>query len=230
MYETDSSILCSAPFDQRFGRYSPQFLPELEVKKRIAYVFYKNLGFPANLFEKSMKQIGGRYKKRRIGPFTVFYNFVPPSQDFKKVSVTAADFSANFNPDDALLAVDGDFSTRWGSRSPQKPGMFFLLNLKRTIFLNKIVFQMGRYCSDRPRKIVIEVSSDGKIWQEVFRSNDVPGGLFWNNLHPTWCIAKKHFSAVFSPVKTQYIKIIQTGKDSRFDWSIAELEIYRKNG
>ena len=72
-------------------------------------------------------------------------------------------------------AFDGDIISRW--QVPQQAGTYFLLDLGRPEWVNKLVFWPGDY-QDVPSGYTLEASEDGRTWQAVDPGGSVIMGLF----------------------------------------------------
>lgn len=124
--------------------------------------------------------------------------------------------TANYRQDIVNHAFDGDPLTQWHTTQPQKPGMFYQLDLGQTQLVNRVIliddaYGSTVYVSDYPRKYKIEISTDAQNWHTVISE--------MGNLN---CYA----GACFKPIPVRYIKITQLGRRSPENWAIYELEVY----
>jgi hypothetical protein len=227
-YITQEKIIIAPPFDERQTGYKIPYIDQVRKADKVAYIMHKNLGVKADDFENKLKIIGGKYKRKSLGAYTVFYAFEPPYKESKLTQIPSTDWKAgsNFKTENASLAIDNNITTRWGSGAPQQPGMFFSIDLGKPYQISKIAFNLGKFVSDSPRGYKIETSIDNKQWNIVSDNPNNIGGLFWEGSHPRFLLYDEYFTAAFNPVQTRYIKITQTGYDQRFDWSIAEILIF----
>jgi len=225
-YETGERIICTRPYDERFGgRYKPRFFDDVTKSRNVAFIFHPTLGLPYNVFEENVKGIGGGFRKETIGPYTVFYDFVSPMGE--AIPRTGWRAESNYSPDDVIMAFDNDISTRWATRSPQRPGAYFLLDLGEKQRVSGISMFLGRFTTDFPRGVIIEISRDKVKWESVIELQSNLGVLVWENGHPVFDMENRRSELYFKPVEARYIKIIQTGYAYPFDWSIAELYVYK---
>jgi 4-amino-4-deoxy-L-arabinose transferase-like glycosyltransferase len=227
MYLTNEEIICTNPYNERFLDYEVPFISEVRVSHNVAYVFHKRIGIKAGDFEREIQLIGGKYKKQELGSYTVFYDFKPPYEGnvLKEILRNKWEVESNFKNEDVKYAIDGDIDTRWGSGERQSPGMFFKVDMGRECEINGIKFDLGKFTNDFPRGYTVEVSSDNMHWEKVSNMPQTTA-LFWEGSHPRYIGNGRYFNVAFSPVKARYVKITQTGSDQRFDWSIAEINIY----
>lgn len=225
-FETNERIIISPPMDERFGRYEPPYLETVLKSPPAAYIFQKGLGrVSPEVFEENLNLIGGEYTKKKTGYFTVFYAFKSPCRGLE-IPRDGWILESNFRDADTGCAIDGDLSTRWGSGTAQKPGMYFLIDLGSIKDICKIRFDLGGFVTDMPRAYKIEVSADKESWQRVYE-NKGDCILFWDENQPRYLI-DSYFNCVFKPIHARYVRITQTGTDERFDWSIAEVKIYEQ--
>lgn len=227
-YETREEIICAPPYNERFTAYDVPFIEEVRRDDNVAYIMHKNLGIKPEDFENRLRIIGGRYKKKELDSYTVFYAFEPPYKErrLNEISRNKWKVSSNFKPEDCSYAIDGDLITRWGSGAPQCPRMWFSVDLGDIYYIAKIRFDLGRFITDYPRGYKVEVSVDNRDWTTVIEIPDNTGGLFWEGSHPRFMVNGDFFTASFPPIKVRFLKITQIGTDPRFDWSIAELRVY----
>jgi hypothetical protein len=115
---------------------------------------------------------------------------------------------ASHNPDDVVLAFDGNPDTVWDSRADQKPGMWFMVDLGQVLVLDRVrVTSPGR---GFPVGYKIRLSADGQIWQLV---SEMPQN--WRNV-----------DVAFAPCPARFIHVQQTGEpDWSATWMIGEITV-----
>ena len=132
---------------------------------------------------------------------------------------------SNYNSEEAELAVDGNLKTRWTTKIPQKPDMYFELELKNISPVSGVLLHMGSSMPEYPRQFQVEVSTDGTGWEPV---NLLPGSLL--SLAESAIQTPKHPRlnlAFVQPLETKFIRISQTGQDKQWAWSIHEIQVYK---
>ena len=122
-------------------------------------------------------------------------------------------FSASHNPDKCQSAFDGDAGSRWDTGTEQRPGMWFAFDMKRERELSAITLHTEKSPDDYPREYSVQVSSDGKDWQEL--------------------VAKRSGSGVVTdiivpPTKARHVRVEQHGRSRGKYWSIHQLEVFAK--
>ncbi|MCB0338360.1 MAG: hypothetical protein KDD53_02095 [Bdellovibrionales bacterium] len=128
--------------------------------------------------------------------------------------------SANYNPEAAQLALDGNLATRWGSAAPQKPGMEYTITvLEPDLKLEGLVYQLGNFVHDKPTELSIELRlRDGT--SRLVLTPDIYDDVIY------YLDDNSRIPIRFAPTNVERIVLRELGSHPIFDWSIAELEIY----
>ena len=119
--------------------------------------------------------------------------------------------TANYNPQIAQLAIDGDIKTRYDTGTPQIPGMWFQVQLPQEAAIAGLRLDAAGSNNDYPRGYKVELSDDGKTWTQP-----VAGRFGTRALTDIF----------FTPVTGRFIRITQTRSVDVNFWSIHELTIY----
>ncbi len=157
--------------------------------------------------------VASREKKKRIK-----YNSLFPSGDLSRIPPTHFKVFSNFNNKETGLAIDGDFLTRWGTLTKQEPGMFFQVDLDETRLVGGFSLFLGDFLSDYPRGLKILVSPGAGDWREIRATTFA---------EYAWCHGQlvRRNTYRFPPVAIRQLKLVQTGADPNYWWSICELEV-----
>jgi len=132
--------------------------------------------------------------------------------------------TAQPNPDLAGLAIDGDLSTRWHGNA-QAPGDRLQLDLGRSVLLNGILLELGGHEGDYPRGYRVELSADGQTWSTVASDPDYRLPIT-ELLRPARQMADIRFPAT----EARHVRIVQTGSDRIYWWSVNELQVTAPTG
>jgi glucose/arabinose dehydrogenase/mono/diheme cytochrome c family protein len=119
--------------------------------------------------------------------------------------------SANFNPQKAALAIDGDIHTRYDTATSQVPGMWFQIELPQSMTVAGLRLDAAASAQDYPRGYKIDVSNDGKTWRPALAAGRGTRALT---------------DIFFPPAEGKFIRITQTGSVDGLYWSIHELSLY----
>jgi alpha-L-arabinofuranosidase len=124
-------------------------------------------------------------------------------------TVSASHNNVLTGADNLAQALDGQANTRWSTLTPQRPGMWFEINLNETRPVSGLVLDSAASPNDYPRGYRILLSVDGRQWEEVARNDQNDRPLDVN----------------FSPRTAQYIRVEQTGSSDQWWWSIHRVGI-----
>ena len=146
------------------------------------------------------------------------YSTLFPRRDSIRIPSAQFKVSSNFNNKEAGLAVDGDPYTRWGTLRGQEPGGFFQADLGGRYRVNGFSLFLNSSLHDFPRNLEIMGSLDGAHWREIRATSFVEYGFDQNQ-------QIKNITYRFPSITIKYLKLLQTGKDPDYWWSIYELEV-----
>ena len=119
--------------------------------------------------------------------------------------------TANYNPQAASLAIDGNGQTRYSTGTDQVPGMWFQIELPQETTITGLRLDTTGSNRDYPRGYKVELSDDGKAWgQPVAKGAGV----------------RAVTEILFTPARGRFIRITQTSSADGLYWSIHELAIY----
>jgi hypothetical protein len=119
--------------------------------------------------------------------------------------------TASLNSGGAHQALDGDKGTRWDTGRGMKPGDWFVLDMGVESTVKGLTLDSANSPNDYPRGYEIYVSFDGGSWGKPVLTGKA-----------TKPVTEIKFNR---PVKTRFIKIVQTGSSDSWFWSIHELNI-----
>jgi len=114
----------------------------------------------------------------------------------------------------AANAIDGDHWAGWRDMTrKQYPGQWFTVDMKRVETFDKIRLDNTWALWDSPKEYAVTVSIDGKSWCRPVATGRGKLGIT---------------DISFPTAKGRYIRITQTGIDPTYNWSIYEIDVYRK--
>ncbi len=119
--------------------------------------------------------------------------------------------SASHNSGGAKSALDGNINSRWDTGASQAPGMWYKIELPEAATISCIDLESGPSPLDFPRGYKVEASDDGASWNTIVAAGK---GSYPNT------------EINFAPVKTKFLRIVQTGAVDGLFWSIHELHLY----
>jgi hypothetical protein len=216
------------PLDWRANQRSMTLDPEKEglvqtLLNPIFVVEKENASTLVHFFENSVKR---PYEEQEISGRLVF-SFPPSSIRYQPVSSKGWRFQTNYNTGKAYLAAYGKLATRWTMDRAQVPGAFFQIDLGKVEQVARIRLLVGNSRNDFPRGYVIQSSMDSKTWSPL-NSLISPVSLHWTG--ETLLKGGVDLDIILPPTPMRFLKIVQTGKDEVFYWSIHEIELYQREG
>ena len=119
--------------------------------------------------------------------------------------------TASLNNDVANRAMDGELSSRWDTGRPMKPGDWFVLDLGVESTIKGLTLDTRNSSNDYPRGYEVYVSFDGGSWGKPV--------ITGKGTNP---VTEIKFG---KPVRTRFVKILQTGSSDSWHWSIHELKL-----
>ena len=161
-----------------------------------------------------MRNAAGSREKKDI----VEYSTLFPSGNLIRISPARFKVSSNFNNKETGLAIDGNHSTRWSTLTKQEPGMFYQVDLGEPCSVGGLSLFLGNSLNDFPRGLKIMVSPDAADWREIRATTFAEyawrhGRLIRRNTYR------------FPPAAIRHLKLVQTGADPLYWWSIHELGV-----
>ncbi len=212
---SDRRILASDPRDERM----PEVAREVDAAERVGWIFKR----PSRAFEGSLAAAGIAFRRLDGPRFVVYTEFALPSTAYVELEPIGWSASASDRPEDAGLAHDRNVTTAWHSGRPQRPGMYYQLDLGRPHSIGRLTW-LPRNFREVPRGISVTVSTDGREWREVVRVDDyVVGPLYWSGAHPFNRPRRGRVELRFAPVPARHVRLSLTAGDPELAWSLREL-------
>lgn len=215
-FDARERIIFANPFEDR----RPAYLDRADASAAAAFLFQDEAASVA-AFEGMLHLASARYRKEHVAGFLLFHAIEPRFSGGAEVAI--AGVTASDNDLDARLTLDRDVATRWTSVEPQRPGMWFTVDLGDEHEISELSF-LPRYASDVPRGLRVEVSLDGKKWSTAGEAPAYWGPCSWARGRPLpsydgWVVAR------FPPTRAHFVRLTQLGSDRFYAWSIAEIVV-----
>ena len=147
----------------------------------------------------------------------MFGSLVLTSNSFAQTQINRDSWtvSSNRNAADSFSAIDGNASTRWSTRERQTDGQFFQLDFNETHVINQVVLDTSGSSNDYPRGYELQASTNGLNFTTIASGQPSASGVTTIN---------------FSDRNVGILRIVQTGSDNRFWWSIHEVNVFSGAG
>ncbi len=126
-----------------------------------------------------------------------------------RVTAQASHNNVLSGADNVLQALDGNLQTRWSTRTFQRPGQWFEIDLNTTRTIKRLIVDSTGSPFDYPRGYIVRLSTDQRNWVEVARQASNTGSL----------------DISFTPRSVRFIRIEQTGSADRWWWSIHRIGV-----
>jgi hypothetical protein len=168
----------------------------------------------------------GVYGEIRFQDLTLFYD-ARPRKKYRLLPRSGWQVQANFNNQEAGKAIDGHRKSRWTSGVPQLPGLWFRLDLGRTVHIKRIRLRLGESQRDFPRRLETRFSRNGRDWRGAAALNP---SLYWDGETLFREDPQGETDLHFPETLARHVEFLQSGRDPVYYWSIHEIELYRQNG
>jgi hypothetical protein len=168
----------------------------------------------------ALSRMGFSFQQTSAGEYVVVYDIGRAHAKLQSLTLDRTEYTLEASgTQDPYAALDGRDDTRWGTASPQAPEQRFAIEFVKPPTLHGIGYTFSRWWPDRPREFRIEVEDiNGK--REVVLSPFEAKGAF------ELSIREGSFTIQFGPKQVRRVIFSQLGRDSVFDWSIAELSFF----
>ena len=214
-----------------YGCQSAAYLPLVEAAEKVAVVTHSKLRIPhPDVMRSWLKDtLNARFKEKRLGDYTVFYDIAPPEEGLKLLDRDGWTAGANGRPEAAMRCLDGDITTRWSRGRAQQAGDRLELDLGRVRKVNGVLLLPGRFAYDGPQSLVLQGSLDGKAWFRLAKPSCLHAK--WMGPHPRWREAGPS-QFVFPAKELRYLRM-EIGPDLKanhpYNWTVAEVFLFGPN-
>jgi hypothetical protein len=202
---------------------APNHVPVFEAGPDVAIVLPPSLP-SAPWVEETLRSAGWRFRRETEGGYTLLTQFVRLAPSAPLLAVRGATVFGGPGPTDGSASIDGRLETRWSTARPQKAGDWLRVDLPEATVLTGVELDLGRFRTDYPRGLRVEVADASGVFTPVPARSLFVGPLRWMGTH----LLRDGMDRVvvsFPPVRTRSLRLVQTGADPVFDWSVSELRL-----
>jgi F5/8 type C domain len=128
--------------------------------------------------------------------------------------------TANANDGSLQFVTDGDFTTGWQD-GPQQPGQWVTIDLGAVRPVGGLVHAMGGVVQHFPRRLAIELSSDGSSWNRVWEGDAAAPAFLAAVRAPREAAMRFEFP----PQPARFVRLLQLARDEHY-WTIIELGVF----
>jgi hypothetical protein len=170
----------------------------------------------------AMAILGDMAEVEQVGEYVVLHKIGPSLQTRELRIPEQWTLRASHNSAALPSLIDNDLQTRWGSAHPQSPGMYIELELTQPRALAGLSYELGSWAAtDFPRDLQIELVAPDGARKLLVGPGQLSSLRYYTDEAP-------YLKVIFPSIETQKIVITQTGRDSFFDWSMAEIRLFEK--
>lgn len=134
---------------------------------------------------------------------------IEPPPEPGQLSLSASHNNRQQGVDNLRQAIDNNPYTRWSTQSPQRPGMWFQIDLGKVSPVSHIRLDNALSPQDYPRGYIVKTSTDGHAWTSVAEK-----------IHNT-----APLNVAFNQRQARFIRIEQSGSDPVYWWAIHQIYI-----
>lgn len=171
----------------------------------------------------ALSTLGFTFESESLGDYAVIINRQSKLGTFKEVAPERFSAQSSYRPEFVAAAFDHSCATRWGSGTPQVPGMEFRINFNSPVHLKGMLIEWRDFPPDYPRGLEIIAHSRGI--KGLPEQTTILSGDQYRRAQPL--VTKVSELTVLANVENvDSIVLRQLGSDRKFDWSIGEMKIY----
>jgi hypothetical protein len=216
-WESGERVVASQPWNERFRHWPLPLLDEVRFAKNVAWVLTPSIPTdlpPPDVFDETLRRLGGRWHRLEAGPAVVFVDFVPPYSP--RVSAWP----------DAGAAGDGDPRT-FVAPDPVAP---LELRLPEPRPLTGITLVAAVDGPRLLRSMDVEVSADGKTFETLVRRRrrQERSDIRWRGGNPQ---AVLDHDVIAIPLDERLVSVLRIVPHVSSDpWRLGEVLIHTEPG
>jgi hypothetical protein len=125
------------------------------------------------------------------------------------------------SPDGMELVRDGRLDTEWHDNPRQLPGHWLTVDLGSVQRVAGLTMALGEWARDFPRRLAIEVSSDGATWSAAWEGTTVTMAMLSAIEHPLECTIRLALPAH----DARFVRLRSLAEHKNL-WRIAEIQVH----
>jgi hypothetical protein len=173
--------------------------------------------------EAALRSAGVGFTAVDAGGYRVLGRLEPAPRPERAAAAAPARVTAAPAGDDPRAAMDGRIETRWSTRVPQAPGQWLEVELSAPTDLAGIELDLGAAGLEYPRGLTVQTAGEGG-WRDVAATVHWIGPLVWTGTHVLRAGVER-VVVRFPPTRVRAVRVLQTGQDAFYPWSVAELRL-----
>jgi F5/8 type C domain-containing protein len=218
MYLSNERIVVSDPYQEGY----PPSAHAVDGARRVGWWF----GGRDALFETSLAALGVHWAFLPLGPWGGAYaDFALPAVRLRELDPATLRVTALPNPDAAARTLDRNILTGWTTDGPKQGGEWLQVDLGE-VHPVALIRWLPRVFQEIPSGVTLDASVDGVSWQRLLELPDYYGPFYWSAGRPMLRVRSGRVELRIPPTPARHLRITQTGADTRWSWSVAELFVY----
>jgi F5/8 type C domain len=173
----------------------------------------------------TLPALGLEVRETRVGRHIVFQTDAQARSAFLPLPPDGWRVSAEPYGDEITTLTDRDAATGWTTRRGQQPGQQIVVDLRRETLVTRVDLLSVDW-QEVPAGFRIDVSRDGSRWEGVLSVPRYWGPFFFAGHHAMLKVRHGRVQAVFPPITTRWLRIVQTGTVPHRPWRARELFVY----
>jgi Dolichyl-phosphate-mannose-protein mannosyltransferase/F5/8 type C domain len=181
------------------------------------------------VWEENLRALGIAFTFQPAGPLGgVYRDFVLDGQAVRELDPSGWRVATSHQPELAHRLVDRDGSTLWRSRA-QQGGEWVQVDLGQVERVALVRWLPG-FHGEVPTGVALHGSLDGRTWERLLDLATYRGPLYWSAGRPMRRVRSGRVELRIPPTPLRHLRIVQTGRQARFGWSMRELFVYAASG
>ncbi len=226
LVEAAGEELLALPDNVRVDRYG--LVPPLERLPFLVPAPGAAIAYPAGTpsgpsIEAALRAAGVGFAAADVGGYRLLGRLEPPALPGRIARAAPARVTAEPAAGDPRAATDGRVETRWSTRAPQAPGQWLQVELDAPTELCGLELDLGGAAFEYPRGLAVRVARDAD-WEDIGVTIRLVGPLVWTGTHVLRAGVER-VVASFPPTRVRALRVVQTGQDTFYPWSVAELRL-----
>lgn len=216
-FETNEKVkflLFGDPYQPRIAEY--ELLEDSQHSSKIPYLLTAK---QSELVKDGLLKAGYSFESDNISGYTLISNVTPKYKIDELKNITDYIVHADLNKDMASLIHDNNANTRWGTGIHQNKGQSIDIVFSQVEKIKAIEIELGKWRTDYPRALEIQCIDPKNQMLEVLSEAGQKSIAYVSGAD--------HFKIEFEAMSCTKLIFKQNGYDPVFDWSIAELRVYK---
>ena len=179
----------------------------------------------SNRMADNLAALGARPQRDRVGEWGVFWDIAPPPYIPRALSPERWRITASPSPETTPRAADYNATLGWRTPGGQQPGQWLQLDLGRVEPQVCSLMLFNGMAENAPHYLVLRGSRDGRQWEKLAAVEGLPVPLAWSAGKLVALRWNNWQEFRFAPRPLRYLRLEQTGKRPRWNWSVLEMSV-----